>query len=123
MNKTKPAHPFFSFALVALQFGLILLLVLSTAITLHPFALLLQASAALIGLWAVQTMHLGRFNIIPDPMPDIQLVTTGPYRFIRHPMYFSILLFFLYQCISHKVSSLFIFSEKFIFSSLFFINS
>jgi protein-S-isoprenylcysteine O-methyltransferase Ste14 len=39
-------------------------------------------------------MHLGHFNIIPDPMPDIQLVTHGPYQFIRHPMYFSIVLFF-----------------------------
>lgn len=40
-------------------------------------------------------MHLGHFNIIPDPMPDIQLVTHGPYQFIRHPMYLSIIVFFL----------------------------
>ncbi|MBD3822724.1 MAG: isoprenylcysteine carboxylmethyltransferase family protein, partial [Thiotrichales bacterium] len=47
-----------------------------------------------LGLWAVATMHLGRFNIVPDPMPDAQLVLKGPYRWIRHPMYSSLLTFF-----------------------------
>jgi protein-S-isoprenylcysteine O-methyltransferase Ste14 len=52
---------------------------------------LAQVVGGLIGLWAVQTMHLGRFNIVPDPRDDAQLVETGPYRWIRHPMYAAIL--------------------------------
>lgn len=88
-------HPLASFSLVGLQFGLIAALLLLLPLSLHPLVLGTQAVAILIGLWAVQAMHLGHFNIIPDPQPEIELVTHGPYRFIRHPMYFSIVLFFL----------------------------
>ncbi len=92
---TQVKHPLISFGLVTLQFSLIGLLLLMLSISLNPIALGMQTLAIVLGLWAVQTMHLGHFNIIPDPMPDIELVTHGPYRFIRHPMYFSIMLFFL----------------------------
>ncbi|GAB6069690.1 isoprenylcysteine carboxylmethyltransferase family protein [Thiomicrorhabdus hydrogeniphila] len=92
---TTMKHPIVSFSLVALQFGLIALLLLLLPLSLNAIVLTVEAIAVFIGLWAVQTMHLGHFNIVPDPMPDIELVTHGPYRFIRHPMYFSIILFFL----------------------------
>ena len=95
MKTTKPIHPFFSFALVILQFGLIAALLLTTAISFNSVSITMQIIAIIIGLWAVQSMHLGHFNIIPDPMPDIKLVTHGPYQFVRHPMYLSIILFFL----------------------------
>lgn len=95
MKTTKPIHPFFSFALVILQFGLIAALLLTTAISFNSVSITMQIIAIIIGLWAVQSMHLGHFNIIPDPMPDIKLVTNGPYQFVRHPMYLSIILFFL----------------------------
>ena len=37
-------------------------------------------------------MHnrLGNFNIVPDIKEDAELITTGPYRYIRHPMYSSL---------------------------------
>ncbi len=93
-QKTQFKHPLLSYSLVTLQFSLIALLiwVLPWAIVLQilPFQLL----AIFIGLWALKTMHIGNFNIVPDPMPKINLVTTGPYQYIRHPMYLSILLFF-----------------------------
>ncbi len=95
MSQQNLQHPFFSFALVTLQFTLIGALLLTTSISFHPFAIALNILAAVIGLWALQAMHWGHFNIVPDPMPDIELVTQGPYQFIRHPMYFSIILFFL----------------------------
>ena len=55
----------------------------------------MQIMAAIVGLWAVRTMHLGQFNIVPDPKSNTHLVDNGPYGLIRHPMYLSILLFFL----------------------------
>lgn len=88
-------HPFISISLVTLQFALIALLLLLVSVSLNIVVLTAQGLAILIGLWAVQAMHLGHFNIVPDPKPDAQLVTRGPYQFIRHPMYLSILLFFI----------------------------
>ena len=91
---TQLKHPLISFSLVTLQFSLIGVLLLVLPLSLNPMVLLMQFAAIVLGLWAVQTMHLGHFNIVPDPMPDIELVTRGPYQYIRHPMYFSIILFF-----------------------------
>jgi len=88
-------HPIISFGLVFLQFALIIVLLLSLPLSVNLVALVLQAAAVFIGLWAAKVMHLGHFNIVPDPRADTHLVTKGPYKWVRHPMYLSILLFFL----------------------------
>lgn len=95
MQPKQLPHPTFSYALVALQFSLIGALLLVSEWNLSIAAIVTYSMAALLGLWAVKTMHLGHFNIVPDPMPDLKLITTGPYSKIRHPMYASILLFCL----------------------------
>lgn len=49
------------------------------------------AVAAVVGGWA--TVLLGRnFTIYPDPVDGATLVDTGPYRLVRHPIYFAIVL-------------------------------
>jgi protein-S-isoprenylcysteine O-methyltransferase Ste14 len=35
---------------------------------------------------------VSNFNIIPDIKEDATLITTGAYRYIRHPMYFAVLI-------------------------------
>ena len=45
-----------------------------------------------LGLWAVLSMRIGNFNIAPDPFSWSKLVTSGPYRLIRHPMYLALLI-------------------------------
>ncbi len=35
---------------------------------------------------------IGNFRVYPEIKPKSQLVVTGPYRFIRHPMYTSLIL-------------------------------
>lgn len=92
---TKLKHPVISFSLVTLQFSLIAILLSALPISLNLVVLTIQTIAILIGLWAIQAMHIGNFNIVPDPKPDMELITSGPYQWIRHPMYFSIVLFFL----------------------------
>lgn len=87
------AHPLLSYSLVSLQFASIAaLLGMGAWLASSFFGLLLQGLGVFVGLWAVKTMHLGRFNIVPDPRADGELVETGPYRWVRHPMYLSILL-------------------------------
>ncbi len=93
-QKTQFKHPLLSYSLVALQFTFIALLIWVLPWTIVWQILPLQLLAVFIGLWALKTMHIGHFNIVPDPMSEINLVTTGPYQYIRHPMYLSILLLF-----------------------------
>jgi protein-S-isoprenylcysteine O-methyltransferase Ste14 len=42
--------------------------------------------------WAVATMKLRHVNPLPRPRRDTRLVTHGPYRWIRHPMYAAVLM-------------------------------
>lgn len=93
-HKTQFKHPLLSYSLVISQFSLIALLIWVLPWTIAWQTLPLQLLAIVVGLWALKTMHIGNFNIVPDPREKINLVTTGPYQYIRHPMYLSILLFF-----------------------------
>jgi protein-S-isoprenylcysteine O-methyltransferase Ste14 len=38
-------------------------------------------------------MGVRRVSVRPELKPDAKLVTSGPYRFVRHPMYTALLLF------------------------------
>jgi|FrelakmetLWP11LW_1041352.scaffolds.fasta_scaffold57559_2 protein-S-isoprenylcysteine O-methyltransferase Ste14 len=42
------------------------------------------------GLWALLIMKF-RFNVAPDLLSGSTLVNSGPYKFIRHPMYTTVL--------------------------------
>jgi protein-S-isoprenylcysteine O-methyltransferase Ste14 len=57
-------------------------------------------AAIALGLWAVEAMKF-RVNILPNVREHQKLVATGPYRFIRHPMYAAILLAGL-SLVSHR---------------------
>jgi len=55
----------------------------------------LAVLALLFGGWAVLTMPRRTLNVLPDVRAGAQLVTTGPYRYVRHPMYTAVLILFL----------------------------
>jgi protein-S-isoprenylcysteine O-methyltransferase Ste14 len=79
--------------LVACQFILLALLTVTTQwgdLTLRALPFFI-ASLVLAG-WAVKVMRLGHFNARPAIKEGALLVTHGPYRFIRHPMYAALLL-------------------------------
>lgn len=78
--------------LVACQFALLLLLAATTNWrNVHLAALVLFIAALLLAGWAIRVMRLGHFNIRPTIRDGAVLVTHGPYRYIRHPMYASLL--------------------------------
>lgn len=45
-----------------------------------------------LGAWAVWTFKLKNLRALPEPTHKSKLVTRGPYRWIRHPMYSAVLL-------------------------------
>ena len=57
--------------------------------------LALSVLGVFVGLYTLAHNRLGNFGIYPEPIPDACLITTGPYRWVRHPMYASLLLFML----------------------------
>lgn len=81
--------------LVALQFGLLALM--GWRAWISPAALDILSGTPLAGsaglaLWALAANRPGNFNIRPTPRPGGVLVTSGPYQWVRHPMYTSVLM-------------------------------
>lgn len=90
--------PSTGWALVGAQFGLIAALVLLPAGTLWPRELLTVVIAASlivagIGIAVSGGVALGSsLTPLPIPRAEGELVTSGVYRFIRHPIYTGLLL-------------------------------
>jgi protein-S-isoprenylcysteine O-methyltransferase Ste14 len=79
--------------LTAIQYlTLGLLLYYNDWFAMKPFLLGIQAAGMVLGLWAILEMRKSKLNITPVPLHDSVLITTGPYRLVRHPMYLSLIL-------------------------------
>ena len=79
--------------LVIIQLGCIIFIFASGSPVAHqPLLLLLQIAGMAIGIWAIIAMGIGNMNISPLVKQGAVLVTRGPYRLIRHPMYLAVLL-------------------------------
>lgn len=80
--------------LVTIQFSCIALLMILTNWLIVPWwTFLLLGSSGFLAFWAMAVMRLGNFNVVPYPVVNGNMVTAGPYRVIRHPMYTSIFIF------------------------------
>lgn len=88
-------RPITSYIWVGLQFLSIgLLLYLGPILAGNIYGLLSQAISLLLASWAILEMRKSRISVLPDLQTDATLVTSGPYKLIRHPMYTSLLLMF-----------------------------
>ena len=82
-----------SYSLVAIQFACLAVIAFTgPLLAQNPLLLALELAGAGLGVWAILSVRIGNFNVVPDVRADGQLVQQGPYRFIRHPMYASLLL-------------------------------
>ena len=59
-----------------------------------PF-LIISGPGLCIGVFTLLHNRPGNFSVHPTPLTHSALITTGPYRYVRHPMYVSVILVLL----------------------------
>lgn len=80
--------------LVIIQFFCLTYLVFFANIASSGIFPILQILGFILAIWSVFAMGIGRFNIQPEVKSQSKLVTKGPYKIIRNPMYTGLILFF-----------------------------
>src|ERR1044071_6235226 len=80
--------------------GLVGLYATGALFSTNPVAVVLQAGAIGLMIWARVTFGRRSFHASAGPTAG-GLVTTGPYRFIRHPIYTSACLFGVGGVVGH----------------------
>ncbi len=92
---TPSASPASSHLLVVLQFSAIALGVIPWGNGASPLWLIASVIGGVVGVYTLMHNKLGNFGVYPEPVDGAQLITSGPYRWVRHPMYLSLILFML----------------------------
>lgn len=72
-------------------------------------SVMLLLLAVVLAMWALITMRIHNFSVMPEPKSGARLLSTGPYRFIRHPMYSAVILATAGACIAHQSVAKFVF--------------
>jgi protein-S-isoprenylcysteine O-methyltransferase Ste14 len=80
-------NPLRSYLHVLIQFSTLFYIVLSTSSVNNYLFVIVIALGAMLGLWSVWLMRKSVITVFPDPDPKMHLITKGPYKYIRHPMY------------------------------------
>lgn len=86
-----------SHAQVALQLGGVVLACYPVGMQNRgsPWWLALCLAGLIFGLWALFHNRIGNFGVYPEPKSHAELITTGPYRLVRHPMYSALIVMML----------------------------
>ena len=90
--------------LVAVQVLALIYLAVTGPWLAPPSLVWLEIIALYLGAWAVLSFNPRQLRIWPEVAPDAKLVTRGPYRWIRHPMYAAVLLLTLSLVLSRLTS-------------------
>ncbi|MGH8092321.1 MAG: methyltransferase family protein [Chthoniobacterales bacterium] len=85
---------------VLIVIALVALLKIHALFSPKPWVIALQVAAALLMLWARVTFGMRSFHADAKPTAG-GLVTSGPYRYIRHPIYAAICMFIWAGVLAH----------------------
>ena len=89
---------------VILALAIVGLILQQSILGTGPLSIGLQAVACALMIWARATFGRRSFHASADPTEG-GLVTTGPYRHIRHPIYAAVLLFALVAVATHPTAA------------------
>ncbi|MBC8319580.1 MAG: isoprenylcysteine carboxylmethyltransferase family protein [Bacteroidetes bacterium] len=82
---TSKLYPYF---LVSIQLICLIFIAISgPIISNNAEGLLIECTGIFIALRAIYVVKIKNVNITPTVKQNSELITTGPYRIIRHPMY------------------------------------
>ena len=78
---------------VGIQFAALIFIAATGPILANRIScMILEILGLSIGAWAILSIRIRQVRVSPEIAPRASLVTAGPYRFIRHPMYLAVLL-------------------------------
>ena len=82
-----------SYLLVTLQFSLIGVLFFSSKnFDFNSLSIGFIISSIVLLIWAILAMQTSKLRVRPEPSETATLITKGPYKLIRHPMYTAVLI-------------------------------
>jgi protein-S-isoprenylcysteine O-methyltransferase Ste14 len=113
-----------SITLVTLQVACMVVLFITGRLVCDKVVLLtIQFVGVALLVWTWFNLVPGKFHIMPDTIKYAKLVTTGPFRLIRHPMYASLLIYLLPLVINYfsylRLAVLLVFSVNMIIKLLY----
>jgi protein-S-isoprenylcysteine O-methyltransferase Ste14 len=83
-----------SLLLVIIQFLCFAFFAFSGVLAINSWLFYLQLIGFAIAVWGVLIMKFGNFNVQPEVKATAKMITKGPYKVIRNPMYTGLLIFF-----------------------------
>ena len=95
---------FIGFALAVL--GILFMLKKDYILSKDPVTIMIQVCSVALMIWARLTFGVRSFHATANTTQG-ELVTTGPYRWLRHPIYASIIYFIWASLISHPFTDAF----------------
>ncbi len=88
------------FALLILLLAILFLLISDSLLSWSPIIIAGQLLAVGLAAWARRSFGAAQFSVHAEPIQK-SLLSTGPYRFIRHPMYAAALLLVWTSILGH----------------------
>lgn len=89
----------YSYLLVIFQFGILGAQSYAYGfpyLSFKPILLIPPVISIALTLWTFKHLRPGKFNITPEIKENSKWISSGPFKFIRHPMYTALLIFSLH---------------------------
>lgn len=77
--------------------GLLILIQKKYIFSTNPVSIFIQCFSVVLMIWSRLTLGGRSFHVTADPTKG-ELITTGPYRWLRHPIYTSV-IYFSWACL------------------------